>query len=81
MEIIDGVAPVVFDVPAEAGEAHTYVCPGHFHPRYVSVNIAQDGTPGVGQVVEVPVRECIAPFLHRGRRPLDGEATANLACK
>lgn len=28
---IDGVAPVVFDVPAEGGETHAHVEPGYLH--------------------------------------------------
>lgn len=28
---IDGVAPVVLDVPAERGETHAHVQPGHLH--------------------------------------------------
>ena len=29
MEVVDGVAPVVLDVPAETREAHSNVQPGH----------------------------------------------------
>lgn len=31
MQEVDGVAPVVLDVPAEGGEAHPHVEPGHLH--------------------------------------------------
>lgn len=42
MQIVNGIAPVVLNVPAETGEAHAHVAPGHFHPRDVSINVAQD---------------------------------------
>lgn len=59
MQIVNGIAPVVLNVPAETGEAHAHVAPGHFHPRDVSINVAQDRLLQHRQVIQVPTRRYI----------------------
>ena len=54
MEVVDGVAPVVFVVPAEAGEAHADVTPGDLHARNVGVDVLQHRLVLHWQLVEVP---------------------------
>ena len=70
---------MVLNVPAEAAEAHAHVRPGDLHARDVPVHVAQDGPPGVGEVVEVPARIGVVTVLQGGRRRglLPGEATPN----
>lgn len=42
VQVVDGVAPVIFNVPAESWEHHAHVEPWHLHPRDVSINMAQE---------------------------------------
>jgi len=39
MEVVDGIGPVVFIVPAEGGKAHAHVHPWHFHARDIGLNV------------------------------------------
>src|SRR6218665_995603 len=39
MHIVDGIAPVVFRVPTEAGEAHSNVNPRHLRTKYNLVTL------------------------------------------
>ena len=54
MEVVDGVAPMVFNVPTEAGETHAHVRPGNLHAGNISIHIAEDGALDIGEVVQVP---------------------------
>lgn len=54
VEVVDGVAPVVLNVPAERGEDHPHVEPGDLHPRDVSVDVAQQRLLQHGHHVQVP---------------------------
>lgn len=78
MEIVDGVAPVILNMPAEAREAHAHISPGHLHPRYISVHVTQHRPLGIGKVVQVPAGVGIVLLLRGGRLLLHGEATAYL---
>ena len=44
MQIIDGVTPMVLDVPAKGGEAHAHVAPRDLHAADVAADVAQDGS-------------------------------------
>ena len=70
---------MVLNVPAEAGEAHPHISPGHLHARDISVHIAEHRAPGIGQVVEVPAGGGIVLILRGQSLLLLGEATAHLA--
>lgn len=54
MQVIDGVAPVILDVPAERGEAHANIKPRQRHPTDVSCYMSQYRRVHHRQVVEVP---------------------------
>ena len=54
MQVVNGVTPVVLNVPTETGEAHAHIAPGHLHARNVSVDVAQHGLFQAGKVVQVP---------------------------
>lgn len=53
---VDGVTPVVLDVPAERGEAHAHVEPGHLHAGDVHVDVGEHGLLQDRHVVQVPAR-------------------------
>ena len=78
VQVVDGVAPVVLNVPAEAGEAHAHVRPRHLHPGDVCVHVAQHRPLDVREVVQVPARHRILLLLRRGRFFLLGKATPHL---
>lgn len=54
MEVVDGVTPVILDVPAEGGEAHANIKPGQRHAADVSCHMSQNRRVHHRQVVEVP---------------------------
>lgn len=54
MKVVDGVAPVVLDVPTEGGEAHAHVKPRQGHAADVRRHVGEDGRIHHGHVVEVP---------------------------
>ena len=54
MQEVDGVAPVVLDVPAEGGEAHAHVQPGQLHAADVGRDVGQHRGVQHGHVVQVP---------------------------
>lgn len=76
MKVIDRIAPVVLNVPTEARETHAHVSPGHLHPGYISVYVAQHRPLDVGDVVEVPTRAGVLLLLGGGGFLLLGEAAA-----
>lgn len=41
MQIVDGIAPVVLNVPAERGEAHAHVEPRQSHATDISSDMGQ----------------------------------------
>lgn len=41
MQIVNGIAPVVFYMPTKWGEAHSYVQPGQFHPTDVCSDVSK----------------------------------------
>ena len=51
---VDGVAPVVLDVPAEGGEAHAHIEPGHLHARDIHVYVGKDRLLQDWHVIQVP---------------------------
>ncbi len=57
MVVVDGVEHVVLNVPAEAGEHHADVHPGHHHARDVFLNVAKHRAicaVQLWQIVQVP---------------------------
>lgn len=54
MQVVDGVAPMILNVPAEGGEAHANIKPGQRHPTDVSRYMSQYRRFHHRQVVEVP---------------------------
>ena len=54
VQVVDGVAPVVLDVPAEGGEAHAHVEPGQRHAADVGGDMSQHRRVHHRHVVEVP---------------------------
>lgn len=51
---VDGVAPVVLNVPAEGGETHPHIEPGHLHTRDVYVDVGEHGLLQHGHVIQIP---------------------------
>lgn len=54
MQVVDGVAPVILNVPAEGGEAHADIKPRQRHPTDVSCYVSQNRRVHHRQVVQVP---------------------------
>lgn len=54
VKVIYGVAPVVFDVPAEGGEAHAHIQPRQLHSADVGRNVSEHGAIQDRHVVQVP---------------------------
>ena len=54
MQVVDGVAPVILNVPAEGGEAHADIKPWQRHPTDVSCHMSQYRRVHHRQIVEVP---------------------------
>lgn len=54
VKVIYGVAPVVFNVPAEGGEAHAHIQPGQLHSADVGRNVSEHGAVQDGHVIQVP---------------------------
>jgi len=54
VQVVDGVAPVILNVPAKGGEAHANIKPRKCHPTDVSCYMSQNRWVHHGQVVEVP---------------------------
>lgn len=59
VQVVDGIAPVVLNMPAKGGEAHPHVQPGHLHARDVCIDVSKDWLLQDGHVVQVPTRESI----------------------
>lgn len=65
MQVVDGVAPVILDVPAEGGKAHADVEPRQRHPTDVGGDVSQHRRVHHCQVVEVPATfEVFLPGEH-----------------
>ena len=58
---VDTRRPVILDMPAEGGETHSHVEPGHLHPGDVHVNVLQDRVGHNWQVIEIPLRLGVCP--------------------
>lgn len=54
VQVIDGVAPVILNMPAESWKHHSYIKPGDLHPRDVSINVAKEGLLQQRHHVQVP---------------------------
>lgn len=54
MQEVDGVTPVILDVPTERGEAHAHVEPGHLHTRDVHIYVGEHRLLQHWHVVQVP---------------------------
>lgn len=54
MQIVDGIAPMVLNVPAEGGEAHAHIKPWELHPTDVRCDMSQHRCIQNWHVVEVP---------------------------
>lgn len=54
MEVVDGVTPVILNMPAKGREDHAYVEPGHLHAGDVCVDVAQHGLLQHRHHVQVP---------------------------
>lgn len=54
VKVVNGVAPVVFNVPAEGWEAHAHIQPGQLHSADVGCNVSEHGAVPDGHVVQVP---------------------------
>lgn len=66
VQVVDGVAPVILDVPAEGGKAHAHIKPRQRHPTDVSRYVSQHRRVHHCQVVEVPATfEVFLPEGHR----------------
>lgn len=59
MKVVDGIAPVILNVPAERREAHPHIKPGHLHARNISIDVSKDRLFQYGHIVEVPARKGI----------------------
>ena len=71
VEVVDGVAPVVLDVPAEGGEAHAHIQPGQLHATDVGCNVSQHGGIQHRHVVQVPAAaQVMLQVTHRSQYPL-----------
>lgn len=53
---VDGVTPVVLDVPAERGETHAHIKPGYLHARDIHIDVGEHGLLQHRHVVQVPAR-------------------------
>lgn len=42
MQVVDGIAPVVFNMPAKRGEAHPYIQPRYLHARDVGIDMSKN---------------------------------------
>jgi len=67
VQVVDGVAPVILNVPAESREHHADIKPRHLHPRDVSINVAQERLLQHGHHIQVPAAAGV--FLPRQREP------------
>ena len=65
VQVVDGITPVILNMPTETRKAHPHIRPWHFHPRNICINIAEHRSSKVGHIVQVPSRLGIA-FLLRG---------------
>ena len=63
MQVVDGIAPVILNVPAKGGEAHPHIEPRHLHARDVHVDMRQNRLLEHRHVIQVPTRKCI--FLQK----------------
>lgn len=73
MKVVDGIAPMILNVPAERGETHPHIKPGHLHARNISIDMSEDRLLQYRHIVEVPARKGI--FLPtEGRKFVKNEA-------
>lgn len=76
MQVVDGIAPVVFDVPAEGREAHPHVQPREFHAADVGSDVGEDRLLHHRHVVQIPA--AVEIFLKaRRRKQCKGLATSH----
>lgn len=54
MQVVNGVAPVVLDMPTERGEAHAHIQPGQGHATYISCHVGQHGWRHHRHVIKIP---------------------------
>lgn len=54
VQVVNRVAPVVFNVPAEGGEAHSHIEPRELHAAYVSSDVSKHRLLHHGHVVQIP---------------------------
>lgn len=54
VQVIDGVAPVVLNMPAEGRKHHSHIKPGDLHPRDVSIDVAKEGLLQQRHHIQVP---------------------------
>lgn len=63
MKVVDGIAPVILNVPAERGKAHSHIKPRNLHSRNISIDVSKDRLFQYGHIVEIPARKGI--LLHQ----------------
>lgn len=69
MVVVDGVEPEILHVPAEGGESHAHVHPGHSHPADVLLLLIgdpQDRIAGLVHIVQVVQARVVVEILVRG---------------
>lgn len=54
MQVVNGVAPMVLDMPAERGEAHAHIQPGQGHATYISRHMRQHRWSHHCHVIQIP---------------------------
>lgn len=54
VQVVDGVAPMILNVPAESGEYHANIKPRHLHARDIAINMAQERLLQYGHNIQVP---------------------------
>lgn len=54
VEVVNGITPVILNVPAKGWEDHAYIEPGHLHARDVCIDVAQYGLLQHWHHVQVP---------------------------
>ena len=54
VQVIDRVAPVILNMPAEGRKHHSHIKPGNLHARDVSINVAKKGLLQQRHHIQVP---------------------------
>lgn len=71
VQVVDRVAPVVLDVPAERREAHAHVQPGELHAAYVSGDVSKNRLFHHWHVVQVPAAVQVFLKTQKQKRETD----------